>query len=43
MSNSNGPGGRGCVSGAQIEHLRNAVDRDGTYMWDFLDGYDDMK
>lgn len=34
---------RGCVSGFQIEKIRNALEdpeNPGVYRWDFLDGYE---
>ena len=34
---------RGCVSGKQIEGLREGLDNDdGTYDFDRLDGYDEL-
>lgn len=35
---------RGCVSGAMIANVRDATGQpDGTYDWDLIDGYDELK
>lgn len=35
---------RGCVSGAQIQNMRDKISMgDGEYRWDAIDGYDDLR
>jgi hypothetical protein len=36
--------GRGCVSGAQIQNVRDAISTgDDEYRWDAIDGYDELE
>ena len=35
---------RGCVSGFQIQGIRESADKgDGSYDWDLVDGYEDLQ
>ena len=35
---------RGCVSGAQVQNMRDAIgDGAGSYDWDRIDGYDELE
>lgn len=35
---------RGCVSGAQIQNVRDAISNgDDEYRWDAIDGYDELE
>lgn len=36
---------RGCVSGQQIENMREMLDKDGSgdYQWDMLDGWEELE
>lgn len=35
---------RGCVSGAQIQHMQDKIRQaDGSYNWDMIDGYDELE
>lgn len=34
---------RGCVSGKQLENLREEIRKDDSYDFDMIDGYDEIK
>lgn len=34
---------RGCVSGEQIKHLRDNIDRNGSFDFDMIDGWEDLE
>jgi hypothetical protein len=34
---------RGCVSGESIKHLQDAIEQDGSYDYDMIDGWEDLE